>query len=126
MPYRRHSSDRVTSLFGKLEAVEQAMVDNQKAFLDALDDDNAVSGLATLQQEAETLDREANHLVRAIREAVESSSALAVFARQVDDLRDSDGTVAGRSGMGADSALQAMLHDNRRSGSVAAGVDIQV
>jgi hypothetical protein len=78
----RHSSERVDSLFNQLQAIELQLVDNQQAFLHALDDKYSASGLGALQDEAQALTRAAATIVQEIEEHVAGSSAREVFRRR--------------------------------------------
>jgi hypothetical protein len=80
-------AERVESLFGQLEALEHAMAKAEQALLEGLDDPYSVSALAELREQHDALGQAANDIEREIRDYVQNSSALAVFATREEAVR---------------------------------------
>jgi hypothetical protein len=75
----RYSHERVTSLFGELNALEREMVETQQALLEKIDDLDAVSHLGELKEQADQLETAIERIVEMIRGQVQSTTAVAVF-----------------------------------------------
>jgi len=78
----QHPCEEVQALFGELQALEVAMVQNQRAQLAALDDCHDASRLCSLSAEGELLEERARMVTARIQRLVMEASARAVFAGQ--------------------------------------------